>query len=187
MVTYNKIYKKKDGRVLVASGPRSVQARQGKNAEPSVKSSEIDSLREDIKKLTNNIPTNAGAYSREKVDEMINAAIEEVSIELEEKYISEIKYLKNKNIELKSTVEKLDEKLDKKDDMILSMTVNAKAAGVGEVIVDDDRPAIDSIFIDPTKKDEENKFESHIVNKDPESGRSKVKSNVDKLRKLIKK
>ena len=193
MVEYNKIYKKKDGRLLVASGPRASQNRQKqqKIAPPVMNSPEIESLREDIKKLTSTIPTNVSGYTKDQVDTMVNTAIEDVSIDLERKYVFEITELKTKNNKLNSIVDKLNDKLDKKDDIILELTTNNRSVSFDSVDSDstfvDHRPSMDNIFIDPTKKGEEAEFEAHITNKETESDTSKVKSNVDKLKKLMNK
>jgi len=194
MVEYNKVYKKKDGRILVASGPRASQNRhkQQKINPPTMNISELDSLRKDIKKLTSAIPVNTSGYTKEQVDGMINTAIEDVSIDLERKYIFEITELKTENNKLNSTIDKLNNKLDKKDDIILKLTTtNNRAISFEDVDLDspliNNRPSMENIFIDPTKKGEEKDFESHIINKETESDTSKVKSNVDKLKKLMNK
>ena len=192
MVEYNKVYKKKDGRLLVASGPRASQNRQKQQGinPPVMNVPEIDSLRRDIKKLTSAIPTNVSGYTKDQVDTMINTAIEDASVDLERKYIFEITELKTDNAKLNSVVDKLNIKLDKKDDIILELTTNSRPINMEFTDPDSDvvsdRPSMENIFIDPTKKSEE-VLESHITNKETESNTSKVKSSVDKLKKLMNK
>jgi len=202
MIAYNKTYTKKDGRTLIASGPRDLQRRQQLDNNPAqssvVDSDEVKSLRKDLEEITSTIKAKTSDYTKEQVDEMINSAIEEVTIELEEKYISKINKLKNylsrnkeELSELKTFNKSLNEKLDKKDDVIIDLTSKLSAPQVimssdgGYTPEDDARPSMDNIYIDPIAKGAGDKMESHLTVKEEVSSKPAVIANVDKLKKLM--
>lgn len=190
MVIYNKIYEKKDGRKLVAGGPRDFQKRQNPTTAHSDVSNELDGLRKEIKELTSGITTNSGQYTKQQIDDAVNLAIEEVSIDLEKKYVVEINTLKSENSQLKILNEKLGERIDKKDDVILELTTKlstgiATITQPGDVNIINDRPTIDAIFIDPAEKGAEDKFESHVITKETKSLKPDVLANVNKLKNLM--
>lgn len=191
MVTYNKIYEKKDGRKLVASGPRNSQKRQTTSLQQTTSFDEIDQLRKEIKTLTSGFVNNTSAYTKEQLDGAVNTAIEEVALDLEKKYVVEIEQLKVTNEKLNLVIDKLNIKLDKKDDVILELTTKLSTGSTiiipNEVskIVEDDRPSIDSVFIDPIKNGAEDKLESHVITKETKSLKSDVALNVNKLKKLM--
>ncbi len=192
MVEYNKTYNQRRKKII-ANGPRSAQfkRKQAQRLPSPTSITEINSLREDIKKLTSNIPLTKEGYTKDKVDEMVNSAIEEVSIDLEKKYVLEIKELKEKELELKEVIDKLNIKLDKRDDVIIDLTTKLSNRPITNAQVEvqdvseEARPSIDNIFIDPTHKGEEDKFKSYVTNKKVIDSRPEVKANVDKLKKLM--
>jgi len=204
MIAYNKVYEKKDGRKLVATGPRSNQTRQKQQEEVPVVvgTSVIEALKDELKSITSTITnrSNSDGYTKDQVDEMVNTAIEEVSVELEKKYIFEINTLKQslkdstiRISELTAVNTGLQERVDKKDDVILELT--NKLSNSPSVIVatenmsytpeDSDRPAIDNIVIDPTERGAGDKMESHLTVKEVKSQKPKLSSNIGKLKELM--
>ncbi len=205
MIAYNKVYEKKDGRKLVATGPRNSQTRQKRQeveAPAVIDTTAIDALKDELKSITSTITNRSSTegYTKDQVDEMVNTAIEEVSIDLEKKYVFEIDTLKQSLAdsiervkELTTTNTNLQERVDKKDDVILELT--AKLSSTPSVIMatddmsytpeDSSRPSIDKIVIDPTKKGAEDNIESHLTVKEVKSQKPKLSSNVNKLKELM--
>lgn len=189
MVTYNKQgVAKKGDRILSSGGPRD---RQRKLA-----------MQDNIKYLagiTTNMAAKDVGYSKEQLQQIINESLEDISIDLENKYIKELSDLKKDLIKKEETIEnlnnnitKLEDKLDKRDSTILELSKNLTTAPRTIVYTDEvssskeqARPAIDQVFIDPSVKGSENKYESHIKTKEELSTKSRVKSDVDKLKALM--
>ena len=165
MIAYNKVYEKKDGRKLVATGPRSNQIRQKlqqEEAPVAVDTLAIEELKNELKNITSKIldKPSANGYTKEQVDKMVNTAIEEVSIDLEKKYVFEIDTLKkslaistDKVKELTVTNLGLQERVDKKDDVILELTTKL-SKGPAVIMATDgmsynpdesDRPSMDNV------------------------------------------
>lgn len=205
MIAYNKVYEKKDGRKLVATGPRSNQTRQKQQQEEipvAVDTSAIEALKDELKNITSTITNRSSAegYTKDQVDELVNTAIEEVSVDLEKKYIFEIDTLKQslnnsteRVQELTAANKSLQERVDKKDDVILELTT--KLGNTPSVIMatddmsytpeDPGRPSIDNIIIDPTEKGAGDRMESHLTVKEVKSQKPKLSSNVDRLKELM--
>jgi len=194
MITYNKIYEKKDGRKLVATGPRNLQNRQQLQSTEvvSTNSGIVEGLKDELKHIASTI-----GYTKDQATEMLNTAIEEVSIDLEKKYIFEIDTLKksvsdsiNTINELKAINSALQVRIDKKDDVILELT-SKLSSPTREVVYESDssstsdRPSIDNIIIDPTERGAGAKMESHLTVKEVKSMKPKLASNINKLKELM--
>lgn len=195
-IPYNKVYKKKDGRVLVASGPRNSQsrlARQTPSELQDTSSEELTLLRNQVEQLTEHV--NGGTYSKDQVNDIINAALEEVTAELEEKYINEINSLKALANERQEIINKLESKIDSKDATIEKLTnqlVNSKPTVIYSSNPDNavtqnttNRPQLDSVFVDPSTKGDEDRFESHINVAEVKSEKKAVNADIDKLKALL--
>jgi hypothetical protein len=205
MIAYNKVYEKKDGRKLVATGPRSNQIRQKlqqEEAPVAVDTLAIEELKNELKNITSKIldKPSANGYTKEQVDKMVNTAIEEVSIDLEKKYIFEIDTLKkslaistDKVKELTVTNLGLQERVDKKDDVILELTTKLSKGpavimatdGMSYTPDESDRPSMDNVYIDPTEKGAGEGMEAHLTVKEVKSQKPKLASNVNKLKELM--
>lgn len=196
MVKYNKNGTvTKGNRQLSTGGPRDRQ--RALAAQDSMK--ELQSLKKELQDLTSNVSTSETGYSKKEVQALVNDSIEEVSIDLESKYLKEIKELKASVAskdgiisDLTGNITKLEDKLDKKDDTILELTnkvtsisTRGYAVQPTEEIGDPDRPGIEKVFIDPTKKGAEDKYESHVKMAEKESSKGNVSSSVNKLKALI--
>lgn len=203
MVTYKKngASKKNTKKMLYSGGPRDRQAKLAENE----RNKDIESLRKDLDSITTNMSASSVGYSKEKIESMVNDAIEETTIELERKYVNEINSLKedldskNKSIEeLNATITKLNDKLDKKDDTILDLTnkisnipnklsvsnqnnLDAEEENVPEP----ERPSIDKVFIDPSQKGSEDRYESHVINKEEESTKPSVTESLTRLKDIV--
>lgn len=196
MVKYNKNGTvTKGNRKLHSGGPRD---RQVKLAEQhSIQ--DLKNLKKELAEMTTSMGARDVGYSKEQVQSLVNDSLEEISIDLESKYVGEISELKMSVASkdtiiatLTDTVTKLEDKLDKRDETILELTnkvTNITNRGFiaqpTEDIEDPARPSIDKVFIDPTEKGAEDKYESHVTLKEEESSKDSVSSNVDKLKALM--
>lgn len=187
MVEYNKIYKKRDGRVLVASGPREAQKRQKTSEIPST--DELNILRDEVNRLRSGMGGDA-AYADDlaaKLDE----AIEEVTVVLEKRYLDRISMLQDTLEDRNNYIVKLETRIDKQDNIIQKLTSNIGAAPAqsgaspDEIIESSSRPNIDKIFIDPTSKGSEDKLESHVKTRETKSAKPTTSSNINKLKNLM--
>lgn len=190
MVEYNKVYKKRDGRKLVAGGPRDIQIKQRIiNSTASVSSNELEQLRHDVDALSSN--TNRSMPVDDDLASKIDEAIEEISVELERRYLDKISGLEATINEKNKYIKRLEIKLDKQDEIIYNFTnkINTAPVYTGQFDpVDDEnkitRPGIANIVIDATEKGSEDKFESHIKTKEIKSSKP-LSNNVNKLKNLM--
>ncbi len=194
---YNK--EQKDHRKLKASGPRNMQAR-----DVGVGTSEdIKELRAEITKLASTNTLSTGGYTQQQVDDMLNGAIEEVSVDLEKKYLKDIRELtrfledsKNEVSDLKAKLDKKEEVISTKDSVILELTTKITELSSRSVTVlqalaetveeEPNRPSMGSVFIDPSKKGAEDKMESYVKIKEVKNNDgAKVGANINKLKNLM--
>lgn len=196
MVTYNKNGTvTKGSRVLHSGGPRDRQVKL------AVKSNiqDLQNLKEELVQLTTNNQSKETNYSKEQIQTLVNDSIEEVSIDLEKKYLQELGELRTSIIskdeliaKLTGTIGKLEDKLDVRDSTILELTTKVTSMASKGFIVqpaeafgDPKRPSIEQIFIDPTKKGAEDKYESHVTMEEEQSTKGNVNKSVDKLKALM--
>lgn len=191
VMTYNKVYKKSDGRKLVAGGPRDLQLKQKSRSLQS--SEDLLTLRKEVERLVNSNRT----QDMDSTDfaTVVDEAIEELSIELEKRYIERISDLESTIAEKIEYIKRLESKLDKQDEIIYNLTNKVAAAPVYTVaapLLEDDRelsnsnrPSIDNIVIDPTKKGSEDKLESHVTTKEVTTAKSTTSTNINKLKDLM--
>lgn len=199
MIRYNKKGEVvKSGRMLYSGGPRD---RQVKLAEQNTLNS-FKHLREDLH-ISNDVKSQEiVTYSEQQLQDIVNKSVEDISIELEKKYLVELE-ANHKLIDLKDaeitklmkTISVLENKLDKRDNIILELTTkvsnmlnNGNKQIDACVSTDDDkttRPSMDKIFIDPTIKGVEDKYESHVVVDEEQSKKDNVANSVNKLKALM--
>lgn len=195
---YNK-EETKGGRILKASGPRNMQTR----AVAADTSEDIKELKAEITKLASSKDITAGGYNQQQVDDMLNEAIEEVSVDLEKKYVKELKELKDKLLhagdiiqDLTNTLDKRVESLDAKDKVILDLTTKITEISSRPVTVvqgtqeatesKSNRPSIDSVYIDPTEKGKTEKMKSHVKIKEiKDTTGTNTANSINKLKSLM--
>lgn len=187
MVEYNKIYKKRDGRILTASGPREAQKRFQFGEAASI--SELEALRAEINILRNELT--ASSRSIDSSTSSMDEVIEEVASEIEQNYVDRISMLETTLDDKNKYIIKLEDRIDKQDALIQKLTNNIGIAQIQPVAVptvSEDvaiRPSIDSVFIDPTVKGSEDKLESHVKIKEIKSAEVSTSANINKLKNLI--
>lgn len=185
---YNK--EQNDYRKLKPSGPRNMQTKPD-----TVSTSEdIKELKAEITKLVSSGISVASGYTQQQVDDMLNEAIEEVSVDLEKKYVQEIKQLKDKLLVASNEIQKLSGTLDKKDKVIIDLTTKITDLANRPVTVvqsnkaateeERDRPSMNESYIDPAKKGAEDKMESHVKIKEIKS-KANTGANINKLKNLM--
>lgn len=187
MVEYKKIYKKRDGRVLIANGPREAQKRQQGITQTST--DELENLKEEIHMLRanlDNVPRTSDDMAT-KIDEVI----EEVSFELEQRYIDRISTLESTLEDREKYIIKLEGRIEKQDNLIQKLTNNIGTipaqVGTAPVPVEEypARPNIDTIFIDPTTKGAEDRLESYVKAREVKSEKPNMSANLNKLKDLM--
>ena len=186
MVVYNKkIYKKRDGRVLTASGPRESQKRL--QLGEAVSTSELDSIRAEINILRNEFTTSPISVDSSSIDEVI----EEVTSDIEKRYMDRISTLEATLVDKDNYIIKLEARLDKQDELIQKLTnsigtVQIQSSSIPIVLEDKStRPNIDSVFIDPTVKGSEDRLESFVKSKEVLSTQPDTEASINKLKNLI--
>ena len=106
---YNKEYKKGDGRILVAGGPRDLQRRQHASGEGFIVE-ELHAIIKDLKEQLSKKPTVEGAFSAEEVDDSIRKAVEQTVKEMEASNDKVVTDLHNLKASLKREIADLKEK-----------------------------------------------------------------------------
>lgn len=184
MVEYNKINKTRPVRPLGRA-----EIDQQYRGATKVSANELDGLREEIHMLRNNI----GSTPRLATDDLtikLDEALEEISAELEQRYIDRISALEATLDDRNAHIAKLEERIDTQDALIKKLTNNIGVVplGASPIVVDDEfeRPSIDKIIIDPTKKGSENELESHVRIKETRSVGTSTFANINKLKDLMR-
>ncbi len=187
MVTYNKNLKKKTGRIVLPGRPRDPILT--KPIDVDSQSYGIEELRKEIHSLRSQL--DRSPLSQDDVTTKIDEALEEMAAELEEKYIEKISTLENLVSDRESYIEKLEGRLEKQDQLINNLTSNIGKIKISKPLENNaldeepERPNIDSVFIDPTKKGEEDKLESHVKNTELKSSKPNTASSIKKLKSLM--
>lgn len=198
MVTYNKEgVAQKDGRLLFSGGPRDRQRKLAEQEAAAI-------IKKELSGITTDMTAKSVGYSKEQVENLVNKTVEEVSIDLEKKYLEKInnleKELSHKDaviIDLNNTINKLNDKIDVRDATLLDLT--AKITELSNrpthvlhsnstedlVVEDSSRPSIDKIFIDPTANGGEDKYESHVTSTETKSNKPIVSNSIDKLKQIM--
>lgn len=83
--------------------------------------------------------------------------------------------------ELKKEIAVLEQKIEGKDELIL--TLKSRPSIIGDEVIDPDRPQMEQVFIDPLEEGAGDGLESHIDIKETEA--DEVSGKVDKLRDLL--
>lgn len=210
MLDYKKSDIKKDRRITT-SGPRDVQIRNSRINEPGVLELKeyIKELRDELSELKNRpelpmvdsgLPvSNTKIYSSEEFDselvKHITKAVEETKayytdklskLESESKELYE---LRNRLLELELTIKHKDELIKTKDDMIESLK-NLKTSIVVNNQSDNDmlfsdRPTLETVYVDPTSKYDEDKLVANISIKEELEARDKVNEKLSKLKNIM--
>lgn len=127
MVEYNKFakeYVKKDGRRLVASGPRDRQVRASNN------SYVIADLQNQVKELVAKLEAKKGTvgdgeFTPEEVDNEINKAVTHAVAETEDRFKNKISNLEKENKKLRNDLENIPKKDDSEEIKILNEKIEA--------------------------------------------------------------
>ena len=138
-------------------------------------------------------------YTQSEVEELINKASEDLSIELETKYTQnaielsrELNDKQSRVLVLESEISRLYAKLEAKDLMLVELTkqVNNILNRGSNNLVDKIELTnlsidMDTVFIDPSVKGAENKMQNHIIVEEVKGEGSNVKDSVNKLKNLL--
>ena len=183
MVEYNKINKTRPVRSLGR-----VEISQQYRGATKVSTSELDGLREEIHMLKNNID-NTSRLAADDLTLKLDEALEEIAAELEQRYIERISTLEATLDDRNSHIVKLEERIDTQDILIKKLTNTLGAAPIGAtpIVIDttSERPSIDKIIIDPTKKGSENELKSYAKPKEVMSSKTTTTANLNKLKNLM--
>lgn len=177
-------YNKKKDRNLFGGGPRDLQRRQQREQmAPAVVSSPefyetiIKDLKDQLKQVTDELLKRGSSfdplkkYTAEEFDEEL---IKQVTIAVENK--------EKELVAMKAQVIAKDELIAAKDETISSLRL--RGPGVSEEVVEDpDRPSMETVFIDPTEKNDGSNMQSHITVESKED--TKIGDKVNKLKSLI--
>lgn len=173
----------KPGRNLQSGrGPRDLQRIQ--NTTHLVAANNIDLVKElksqiaFLREELNSRPVQKG-YSAEEFDAELVKVSEQIMIDIEKKFKSEIEILKTK-------LEAAEEIIRIKEDTILTLKSAADSVAVVNSVTDsNNRPQMEEAFIDPLAKDAQDGLESHIIVRDDIQEDEQVDYKVDKLKALL--
>lgn len=205
---YNKTFTKGDGRQLLRGGPRDMQTRQrlmeSTAAEQDVL---IDILRKEITELKgelSNRPTSRGTgeFTAEELNDEVNKAVADTIKELNEKFDKERSELKSEIRELakkvdsdelwianyKDKIKTLEERLAERDGIIKDLRDAISRISTTSVAaeIEDDRPKIEDVFIDPLDEDAGSDLESHIRVEDVSvEEKEAIADKVNKLKNIM--
>lgn len=137
-------------------------------------------------------------YTQYEVDSIVNKVSEELSIELENKYMQnelklsiELDAKKSSVLVLEKEVNHLNAKLDAKDAMIIELTkqvnsiINNNRSMEHSTPQDDTVIVMDTLFIDPSVKGAENKMQNYITVEEIKGDGVNVKDSVNKLKSIL--
>ena len=112
-------------------------------------------------KLSQEPRSNSGLFTPEQVDDEIIKAVQSETSSLKIDYERKIKKIELENVELKNEIIRLKEKIDSKDELIQQL----KETPTIYDEKDDDRPQIETVFVDPLERVEK-EVESYITVED---------------------
>ncbi len=204
---YKKEYVKTDGRKLRTGGPRDLQNRQQvQNISSITDIVDIQDLKTEIKRLSDELRERPviGGFTGEQMDDEIRRAVSESIKNIKETTNKEIEELKlklkgskkNEEILLKKLEEAekarndnitklLEEQIEKLENLNISTAIH-NATKYEEIVVDPDRPQIETTFIDPLEIHAGEGLELHIDIKNISSDEKEdMFEKVDKLKQLL--
>lgn len=136
-------------------------------------------------------------FSQNEVDELINKAVTEISLELESKYVQDsielTRVLNEKStmvLALEEEVQRLNGKIDAKDSIIIELTkqvnniLNSNFTFSGSTTINSTTD-MDIIFIDPSVSGAENNMQNHIIVEEIKGENTNIKDNVSKLKSIL--
>lgn len=182
-------YNKTKDRRIITTGPRDHQLRHSLGLVKSDQSSLIEELRSQIKVLTDRLEQKP-VFTNEQVNNEISNAIKEETAFLKEKFASEISLLKEEIVNLKRIIDNKNKFIE---ELISgeSNTMNKLSSKLAELVNTGnhvstycesvDRPAMNTVFVDPIDKAIE--VETHIDIKEI-SSTVKKKDLDEKTKKL---
>ena len=163
-ITYNK----KDiikNRRLMTTGPRDMQRKNKMGFAEESQAELIKEFKEQVRtlqdKLSQEPRSNSGLFTPEQVDDEIIKAVQSETSSLKIDYERKIKKIELENVELKNEIIRLKEKIDSKDELIQQL----KETPTIYDEKDDDRPQIETVFVDPLERVEK-EVESYITVED---------------------
>ncbi len=197
---YKKEHVKPDGRRLISGGPRDAQKRlENLDQYPTAA---IQELKKEIKRLSDELRERPviGGFTGEQMDEEIRKVVSESIKNIKETTNKEIKELKSKLKRSEENEETLLKKLEeaekaKNDDITRLLKKQVEklenlniptTTKFEEMVVDTDRPQIETTFIDPLEIHDGKDLEPHIDIKDVSRGEKEdMFEKVDRLKQLI--
>lgn len=200
---YKKEHIKSNGRKLIGGGPRDIQRRQVQSDSGNIDHTDtIKELKDEIKRLSTELHERPviGGFTGEQVDKEIRNAVTDAINDLK-KEIKEsagrekelTKELKFKDKELEKTRDKyskeianlLKEHNRKLEELTTSLLMRSQN---GEIVenVDNNRPKMKTVFIDPLEEDSGKGLESHVGIKDVSiNEKENMFEKVDKLKGML--
>lgn len=199
---YKKEHVKPDGRRLISGGPRDAQKRlENLDQSPAMA---IQELKKEIKRLSDELRERPviGGFTGEQMDEEIRKVVSESIKDIKETTSKDIKELKSKLKKSKENEELLLKKLEvsekARNDDITSLlreqvekleNLNVPATyKPKEVVIDTDRPQIETTFIDPLEICAGENLEPHIdvkIKDISSAEKEDMYEKVDKLKQLL--
>ena len=199
---YNKEHIKANGRKLVGGGPRDHQRRQQQADLGNIDHTEtIQELKNEIKRLSTELHERPviGGFTGEQVDKEIRDAVTEALADIKkemkesaerEKTLSE--ELKSRDAELRKTKDQhskeLADLLKEHSRKLEELTTSLLAIGNNRQPVEtinDDRPKMESVFIDPLEKDSGKNLESHVSVKTMSTDEENTLDKVNRLKGML--
>jgi len=193
-VQYNKNVPNKKNRLLSTSGPRDIQRRQMLDAQSDI----VDGLKSQVvmlqEQVHNSLSTvhSDGLYTAEQVNEAVISAVKSEVDSLRAKYESTIRELTNENKILRETNIRLSSNTEGKSNITDEQLQKMLSTAVFQItenkqieVVNDSRPKIETVFIDPSDSKSVNNVETHIIVKEDSSAKENMNNKINKLKGIL--
>jgi hypothetical protein len=194
-VRYDKNIPSKKNRLLSTSGPRDIQRRQMLDAQSGIVDglkSQVVILQEQVNKSLTSVRSD-GQYTAEQVnDAVINAVKSEVA-SLKAKYESKLKELEAENKILRETNIRLSSRPENGNNLTeaqLQKIISTAMAQVSDnkqidMLEEDKRPKIETVFIDPADNRTVNNVEVCITTTEDSSAKENMNDKINKLKGIL--
>ena len=190
---YNKNVPNKKNRLLSTSGPRDIQRRQMLDAQSDIVDglkSQVVILQEQVNKSLSTVRPD-GQYTAEQVNEAVISAVKSEVDSLKAKYESTIRELTNENKILRETNIRLSGRTENNNitDVQLQKMLSTAVAQITENkqvdVIDNSRPKIETVFIDPSENKSAANVETHIIVKEDSSAKENMNNKINKLKGIL--
>lgn len=176
--------------IISGGGPRDIQKRQAEASQIGL----VEDLKQQINSLQNKIeqgfaPNADNLYTEAQFNEAVTQAVQAEVEHIHSKYVLTIEKLEHENKILKETNERLTSNSNPNfsEEQLKQMITHAVNQASNNIVpeVKNDRPRMETVFVDPLDNKNIKEMETHIKVKEDFSSKEKINDKLSKLKNII--